>query len=658
MSKNSRHSTLAFCETKRQVEALAQWAGQDRRGLTVVAVTPKVNHLAREAGFRTRPLENFCSWESLCLLGDDNNARADRLCAACDALLDDVAAGHPHRDLVSFEAFFHPLKGLLDSLVFRLVPVQKALRALRPRLVVCFEAPPYEVSGPNLLDKPTLGLTTRLAPLAAGSLSLETVVLPQEPDPELAPEPMARPPLGSNSGREPRASLREDFAGLDRAVKSLPEPLRVAAAPVLYADPGLDGFLTGIIDAWKGLGPGRNASPYELLAWDERSSPLRPLAEQAALETGLAAWEALRASPEVRGLLRFEGLDLFELAAPQLRLITQDYLPQQFVQAAQADASLRGRSGAVLALGGMIFQNHALAKAAARHGVPVVSFHKGGYLGYSLLPMHERFEMAEADYYVCNGQGAARTFAAAPPQAHWRPGRKRGVPVPLGAAWLDRMVRERTGARPEPDPTDPRPTVVYVMSAFLGDNTYLGYVFQPEIWLQRLQLEMVEFFTGFPDIRFLFKPPLWDRYPQNFGSLTDFLARRKPENVAVLEPNAPLRQILDRHHAFIVDTPSTPFVELAASDRPFLAYLDRRFFRLVPQAARELRKRAPLARTRGEFFQAMETFFREKPWETPRPVDDGFITLFGTGEPTGHGPGAAARTGAFLRSLSGMEGTG
>uniref|UniRef100_I2Q7L9 Uncharacterized protein n=1 Tax=Desulfovibrio sp. U5L TaxID=596152 RepID=I2Q7L9_9BACT len=639
-------SVFVVCETAAQVRFLADLAagpeGRTER-LTIVAVTPLAFELAREAGLTVRALEDFCAWERLCAAGDHNNALADALCAAADAVLATTVPNHPHRELVSFEAFFHPIKGLLDSLIGRLLPLLGALRSLRPARVACFAAPPYAVAGPELLDKPSAGLTTRLLPLAAQALKFETCILDGGDDPELAAPPPPPPPLRPQG---PEISLEQALVELGRSLDDLP-PSAPPPGPVLFAEPGLDGFLSGVIETWQTAEWGSVRSPWELLAWNGDLSGVRKAAEVAAIAVGRAVWEGMAASPRVRELLHLEGVDLFSLAEPQLRLLARDHLPLLFVQAAQADRTLAGQRGAVLVLGGMVFKHHVLARAAARHGATVVSCHKGGYLGFSCLPMHERYEFAEADYYACNGSGAARTFQSPPPQAHWRAGRKRGRPVPLGGAWLEDMVRQRTGTRPTLDPADPRPTVVYIMSAFLGDNTYLGYVFQPDFWLQRLQFEMVKFFEGFPDIRFLFKPPLWDRYPQILGSLEKFLDRRRPKNVSILAPNAPLRNILDRYHAFVVDTPSTPLLELAASDRPFLAYLDRRFFKVVHEAAKALTKRAPLARNRKELFCLMETFFRERPWERPMPVDDTFLNLFGTGD-----PGATRRTAAFLRSLA------
>ena len=163
-------------------------------------------------------------------------------------------------------------------------------------------------------------------------------------------------------------------------------------------------------------------------------------------------------------------------------------------------------------IGGITDVNSLIAKACEKNKIPIVSTHRGGFLGYCWTPFHERYELADCDYYICGGPGATETFEKPSPMTRWRPERKRAKPVTLGSAWIDEMVTEYRKERQSSknihtevtsERERKRKTIMYVMSAFLGDNCYIGYIFHPEIWLWRFQLELVSFLAKFPNIDIL-----------------------------------------------------------------------------------------------------------------------------------------------------------
>ena len=71
------------------------------------------------------------------------------------------------------------------------------------------------------------------------------------------------------------------------------------------------------------------------------------------------------------------------------------------------------------------------------------------------------------------------------------------------------------------------------MSALLGDNCYIGYIFHPEIWLWRFQCDLVRFFAKFTDIELILKPPLIERYPQITNPIFNYLKEQCFSNVHV-----------------------------------------------------------------------------------------------------------------------------
>lgn len=638
--------TAVFAESLSQLDALerALRSGKVvRERLLLLAVTPEVEFESNRRGLPSVPLEDHVPWRALCDLGDANNCQADSLCERLDELFADLGVGHPGLRHASHQAFFHPIKGVLDALTLRFYPVQAALSQPGIGEVLAFAMPEYAVGGPNLLDKPTLGLTSRLAPVVARALGLKVRWLRAANPPTFSPEGgvvLARPAPAAKT----RAALCREMNALAEQWSRLAPPSAVETRPTLFSYDGLDDSNDPILRQWHALPEAQFAPLSELGAAPPGAGQVLDGLGALCRQLASTLWRRASRDGQVRALLRFDGVDLFALARPQLSLLVLVYLPYLLNDALLAQWNLRRYPRSVILLGGIVFRQMAWAKAGAEVGVPMVSIHKGGYLGYSLLPMHERYDMAEADYFVCNGEGAERVLGSSSPRACWRPGRKRARPVGLGAAWVERMVRAR---RPAPPRCGPR-SVVYIMSAMLGDNTYLGHVFQPEIWLQRHQLRLAEFLRNFPDTRFLFKPPLADRYPQFASCLGRWVAEHQGGNVGMLEPNEPLGEILYKHDAFILDTPSTPLMDLVASSRPFFAYLDERFFLMQQEPLEVLRHRCPVAVREEEFLPMLGEFLALDDYSQASPVDDRFLALFGAREGQG---GAAERTARFLRGL-------
>jgi hypothetical protein len=279
--------------------------------------------------------------------------------------------------------------------------------------------------------------------------------------------------------------------------------------------------------------------------------------------------------------------------------------------------------------------------------VPFVSHHYGGFIGYSLLPMHERFDLAECDYFLCGGDGAAATLACPSPLARWRDGVKRAAPVPVGSPWMDTLVESARGQCPEAGPGT-RPRVMIILSALVGDNRYLGYVYPPEIGYWRFTRRLVGTLAAERDLTVVVKPPLRNRYAQLRSPLFDWLAGQDLPNVEVMEDVA-LKDCLNAADAFIVDSPSTPLLHVVATNKPVLAYIDGTVYRLVPLARELLARRAALlAETESEFFDGLQRFLQRPQWSRG-PVDDAFLRQFCTYGGDGR---SAERCANFLREVS------
>lgn len=610
-------SSIGFAETAAQWHALR--AMQDRE-LEIVPVLPETDALAAASGAPYRTVEDLCDHTTIVQRGDANTPICDAICDAIDGHLRELAREHPRQEWVTAHAYFHPLKGAMDCLVRRAIPVIAALREPHVRELVCFEMPAYEISGLGLLDKPALSMTSHIAPRVAVALGVALHWCPAEFHLPEVPDPGAGPQV------EPSAPERLPGEGWNTAGQAL-------LLHRLFADLG-----TRTFDAWHESGFGTNQRFDAVFAEQEIAAGLAH-----ARPVGLVLWERVVADQTVREACQVDGIDLFDLVAPTLHAICHQGIPDLLAFAPVADRGLTILRNAVIAAGGMTERNSVVCRAAEEHGVPILSMHFGGYVGYAHMPMHERYDLGNADYFATGGEGGVRMMGSPRPEAHWPPERKRATPVALGSTWVEDIARE-TRAKPI-DP--PRRRIMYVMSALLGDNAYLGYIFHPEIWYQRFQRKLVETLLSYPEHEVIVKPPLLHRYPQIPNPTLDWLVSRSAPNLEIL-PDIPLTDVLDRADAFIVDSPSTPLVQIAATDKPFVLYCDRDCFLMDDEASELLRGRSAYADTEEEFFAVLREFMARPEW--PRgPVDDRFLAQHVTAGLDGQ---AAQRTAAFLHEIA------
>ena len=76
-----------------------------------------------------------------------------------------------------------------------------------------------------------------------------------------------------------------------------------------------------------------------------------------------------------------------------------------------------------------------------------------------------------------------------------------------------------------------------------------------------------------------------------------------------------LTDLMGEMDVFIVDQPSSPFCELQASNKPFMALVDARNFVLLPEAEEMVQKRAVLAANEAEFLDFIEDLAHRR-WES------------------------------------------
>lgn len=660
---------LAIAETAQQA-ALAE---KRHPAATIVALTPETDHW-REVNDRTDPtIEDICDERVIGALGPEITGLLEALSDRVARLSAPMFAGFdPHGDL-SLRAYFHYLRTHIDGVIIRMEQVLAAVDALRPAKVIIFDDGVWRMTGITCLDKPALGLTQRLLERVARArgLDVETIPIPStiaarmaqadeaktsSIEPTVSKKAAAAPPLAvvaAPVGRNLLNSVGDLLARLQRRIKSALEGAVAAATPAKpMADPALQvrkptlvlslfsELGTEVATRWKADG-GVVLSIGEIPADPRRNAQADEMRMRCS-----RLWEAVRSDPEVGRRLNWRGVDLRSEVFAQIEPIICEHFPARWADAGRFD-SWFAEQRAVVLLGGLVDQHYVLARAAGRHHSPVVSYHIGGFLGFSLLPIHERYDLAEADCFICGGAMARETFEAPGPEARWPEGVRRAQPVPLGAPWISDLVRRYRSTSAQPRPVR---RVMVVLNALLGDCRYIGRVFPPEIDYWRFTRRLIERLASEP-IEVILKPPLPGRYPQSLNPIEGWVEEGRFANVTMLR-DVPLAECLDEADAFIVESPSTPLPQIVATRAAVLLYVDKDVYKLVPAARQFLARRcAVLAESEDSFFAGLESWLADVRNDAARcgeQPDDSFLENFCTGS----GPPAdVAHLVSFLQML-------
>ena len=654
------HPILCFAETPSQAAA-ALACGYP---VTIVAITPIVDYWAEKVECPILGIEGLFDERLHRELGSASIDRVEALVAAIDSVLQKTVPRWPFADALSFAAFFHYTNGTLDSIVLRLEQLMGACDVLTPKTLVAFRPRGiYSFSGITSLDHAPWGLVTHLVPQVAASRGIEVRWLdaPDDdpsvynpvrdfaPDSTTLPISPTAPPIRTNRALQASARwLRARFRGIaprflsvlsrvreQKQGEQVNEPLLISS---LFADLG-----DGVLESWARLG-GRvmdmnHAFPVDCSVITR---------EQAAISCEVL-WEMLHRDSKVRELLLWKGVDLWPFFAPWLRQVIKGVLPSLFQRAGVVWKRLIDDSeyrNAVFVAGGWVADHYVIARLAQRVGLPTVSCHYGGFLGFSLLPKHERYDFAECDYFLCGGEGAERVFRKPSPQARWNPAVKRAKPVPTGIPWASELptkVPKNTTVEP-----NSRRRIMLVLNALLGDCRDLGFVFPPETEYWRFTRKVIELLAEKLDVDIVIKPPLRCRYPQMPNPLLDWIKDQRLHRVTVVG-DTPLKDCLDLADAYILESPSTPLLQVAATNKPLLLYINRHDYLLDPEAAAALCDRAVVfAQTEAEFIEKLKSFLDLPNWSTGL-VNDRFLREFVVGEATEE---PACRIAKFLRSLT------
>jgi hypothetical protein len=643
-------ASICFAETPSQAEAVNVCG----LPVTIVATSPIVDYWAEKASCPVLGIEDLFNERANRDLGATVIDRTEDLVKAIDAVLHRITPEWPFADAVSFAAFFHYANGTLDAIVLRLEQVLGACDVLGATSLVGFHPRRgYQFKGITSLDHAPWGLITQLVPLVAAARNLEVRWIDAPDDDPSLFNPMCDSPTSAtvpiaSSGSPFLARLQRlrtwirgaicRLIGMSPTGRETPQPTS-GGGPLLisslFSDLGND-----VVDSWVQRGGHVMDMNHAF-----------PLA--GTEDTGLQAtvccellWEKLTQEPRVRELLVWKGIDLWPLFAPWLQLVTREALPSLFRRAEIVWNRLivdRAFGNAAFVAGGWVTDHYVVARIARLVGLPTISYHYGGFLGFSLLPKHERFDFAECDYFLCGGIGAELTFRQPALQTRWNPSVRRAQPVATGLPWAARLMTSQPDMHLKQD----RRRVMLVLNALLGDCRDLGFVFPPETEYWQWTRKVINCLAKWDDIEIVIKPPLQARYPQMPNPLLDWIRDCDLSSVTVVA-DLPLKDCLHLADAYIFESPSTPLLHLAASNKPILLYINPQDYLLEPDATAALRDRATVfAQTEAEFLTGLERFLAAPDWSCDH-FDDRFMRDYVVGE---LGATPADRIADFLRNL-------
>ena len=225
-----------------------------------------------------------------------------------------------------------------------------------------------------------------------------------------------------------------------------------------------------IVDDWKASG-GRSYQITEWLDHFGNSIPTQQMQEQCQ-----SLWHQLSNDLNFQQKFSYKGINLWDFFEGIFLQIFCLHYPNLLSEIKRANRAFKYGRIAVIS-GGMVGSNYVYGKICQKFKKPFFSHHYSGFIGVSILPTHERYDLAECDFLICGGRGAMEALREPSPQSRWRTGVKRAVPAPTGLPWLkedmDKYRQPRIFGNKEVK------RIMVVLSALVGDCRYLGYIFTP-----------------------------------------------------------------------------------------------------------------------------------------------------------------------------------
>jgi len=601
----------------------------------LLALTPEADYAAEKLKLEYKTIEDFYSDPELMELGIQNFANVRDFCVELDLHLSQALKDIPEAEAISTHDDFYDLKRLFDALLHRTFTLTSAITKVSPELIVYFGYPSFKRDIKSDIENNLL--ISRIIPIIARKLSIKTVVLPCHKITENFDlfKKAFKYTLINQLSKFPRArilvselvKLRKRLL-FNENIKPFTEMLsRDNNSITLIGDPDSPFDDGRVIRKWIDSGTGNSFTLCQIMEIGENTSRKEIYRFYATARKACTnAWKQIDCN-SIREFFQIAGLDLYPLVKPFLKDYICSTIPARVVSARKLRIGLRRiRKGAIV----MPYVPGWVANIARQAGIPTVAFQHGGGYGYLDLPITEH-ELLGTDYFFCYGPGVSEFYETPSPNAHLSSDTPRPIPLPIGSPCLD-ILKQREQRLDESQIlrdaiTQSRRAIIYVMTNLTGDRRYFSYHTYPDIWYWRLQREIIQVCTEFVNIHLIVK--LYPPHPVK-NPLGKWIRQKSFSNCEMVQ-DKPFIDMLGQADLFIIDYPSTMLLQALTTDKPIIAFAERRSLRLDPSAARLLRKRVIFSETKEEFLRDIVTVLSQLDrWTSLAHRNDEFLRAYGT----------------------------
>lgn len=625
----SSDETIAFFETRAQLEELQRWSQKTASPLTFVALAPEADYAAQQLDLRCYSIEEFYSEEDLLRLGIKNFDVATEVCQQIDLGLDSCLGKFPSEYGFSASYYFYYIKRLLDTLLHRAYTLASVINRLEPAGVVYFDTQSHSHEDDRLYF---LGqsVSSLVLPLLARKAKCKVTQLP-------AILPVRRK-MRFFTSSVLRLQCRQAISWLPGGQQMLAgwrwfRKSRDVSNPVESAMT-IDGMRLsnmtllntncqdiGIFESWGA----RVVHLSDFLA-SNKGRKCVATEKLPSLDSQLKKlWGELVIDQPFRDLFEMLDIEVFSVVESQLRHFLLSVVPRHLRLVSVIEARLKELSNPVIV--GKVplsVENIACFVAARRCGVPTVGYQHGGFIGYSDFPMMRYTEVQLPEYFLCFGEGVADYVT----KQLDRPSAKRVLarPIPVGSPMLDNLYAAHRIPGPAGDGSENIRRVMYVPTQLLGDQRYFSWHIYPEIWYWRLMRDVIRLVCQSPDWELIVKPYPWD-WVEN--PIDTWIQEQKFKNCRVVR-DVSFSEVLRMGDMFINDSLGTTLLQALVTDKPVVVFADQRFMHLCAGAEALLRKRVILSKTRDEFLENIAAALQKPRWSRVASVNDEFLQSFGT----------------------------
>ena len=647
-----------------------------RRGLTsfsLLALTPHVEYALEKLGQPYKRPEDYHSEQDIHQVGLDDLRVLDRFRETVDGFLSERWELLGQHGIRPARLNWYYLKLLFNSVSIRAFITARILSAERPGLVLYFGTRTEAVQRELFFVRESAW--SRVIAAACNSMDFPCEALGSNNDPSVLNRwrgvqrkglrgtsiKLARKILGPSFLRR----LRSGYISMNRGGRKLvPSLSRHGFSPrpgllTLERSHSLEHLLSQVhrrgkfnVFHWEGhkswpSGHLNGAKAPNVTLPQGSMPPRTALAEQAT-----ELWKEVRALPELAELFHPYGVDCFPIIERRLRRFFAVDLPILLETVLRARAFLSSqRPIAVLASTMGDPQRHAMALAAKKEGIPFVVYRHGACVSFAemkqwLAPVIEHNDLRTADYVLAFGRGDRDYMETVDGD--------RAEIVAVGSAHLDHLkkpvhpsTRQRLLRGYGLDPG--KSTVMYVPTVMDGNIRSAPYRARSPATMFEMERRIVEAFGEFPNIQFVVKLPSSAFNPTS--PIAQWIKDQNLRNCVVITD--PFSHLLAMADMFVLDLPSTAFLEALTTDKPILytgheSPLPWEPLEQHPNILGMWKERIAYADDLEVFLELLRTYLTEERFQ-PVESENTLLKQYGTHLDDGR---SAERAHQFLESLA------